>query len=161
MVEGLHGRPGAHDVTVVWGLNQEGRPWANTQPCRGSSLAVRSCAPPPANHRRGAMTAKGGLHQEVAVCEGYPGSPIAQSAPGLVRPPPLLFPTTFFTALQVRITQGMKNSKEAHSGFHGVVRCGEVLRGASCGLHVGPCSLHWFWELPMAPRGPSTPLQEK
>ena len=40
-----HGRPGVRDLTVVWGCNQGGTPWANTQPGGRPSFSRASPTP--------------------------------------------------------------------------------------------------------------------
>ena len=65
-----HSRPGARDHTVVWGCNQGGVAWANTQPGGQHCCEVARPTPCP-GHRGGGMMGQDGC-RGVAVCEWVP-----------------------------------------------------------------------------------------
>ena len=101
-----HGRPGARDLTVVWGCNRGGGGVPGLTRSLGAvqaQLRRLGCgklvrAPPLASYRGGATMAQGGLHRGLAVSGGSPGLPVALPTPGHAcfpsSPPAPPFPVT-------------------------------------------------------------------
>ena len=91
-----HCRPGARDLSVVWGETRGGSPGLTrnlgvTWSSRGGQV-TGWCTPPLAGHRGRATMAQGGLHRGVAVCGSTPGPPVTQPSPRLVPIPSIPHP---------------------------------------------------------------------